>query len=164
MLMILTKQMITYFRTQTSYMNLDLQLQEFKFKTPIYQRWSDMDEAGHVNNAVYLTYLEEARVRYFHEATKWNWQEDGIILANVNMNYVRPLLYNEAAFIYARVSKIGTKSFEMQYIITVEKADSKALVAHGSSVQVMFDYKNNCSTLVPTTVREKLSTFEQNSF
>lgn len=145
-------------------MNLDLQLQEFKFKTSVTQRWSDMDEAGHVNNAVYLTYLEEARVRYFHDATQWNWQDDGIILANVNMNYVRPLLYKESAFIYARVSKIGTKSFEMHYVITVEKEGTKELVAHGSSVQVMFDYKKNCSTLVPDNVRTKLNTFEQKTF
>lgn len=145
-------------------MNLDIQLQEFKFRTAVNQRWSDMDEAGHVNNAVYLTYLEEVRVRYFHEATEWNWQEDGIILANVNMNYVRPLLYPETAFIYARVSKVGTKSFEMQYVITVEKGDTKELVAHGSSVQVMFDYKKNSSTQVPEYVRTKLSTFEQKSF
>jgi len=145
-------------------MTLDTQLQDFTFKTNINTRWSDLDEAGHVNNAVYLTYLEEARVRYFHEATQWNWKEDGIILANVNMNYVRPLLYPEPAFIYARVSKIGGKSFEMHYIITVEKGDTKELVAHGSSVQVMFDYKQNSSTLVPEHVRTKLSTFEQKSF
>lgn len=135
-------------------------LKEFKFKAKVDTRWSDMDDAGHVNNAVYLTYFENARVYYFHQACKWDWKKDGVILANAHVNYVKPLVFPEPAFIYLRTSKIGTKSFEVQYIITVEKEGLIEEICNGSTVLVTFDYKTNASVPVPEHIRQKISEFE----
>ena len=124
------------------------------------KRWSDLDEVGHVNNAVYLTYFEQSRVFYFHEACQWDWKVDGIILASNQVDYVRPVLYPDPTFIYVRVSKIGNKSFEIQYVITNEYEDKKVLMSRGSSVMVMYDYKTHATFPVPDRIREKIVEFE----
>ncbi len=101
--------------------NLEEAIKLFRFKMKLEKRWSDIDEMGHVNNAIYLTYFEQSRVSYFNEYMKWNWQEYGVILANSHVDYIRPLLYPEPTFIYTRISRLGGKSFEVQYLIVNEK-------------------------------------------
>lgn len=144
-------------------MNLvDLEvLKEFRFKMPIYVRWSDLDEVGHVNNAVYLTYIEQNRIHYFEESVQWDWKKVGIILANVNINYVRPLFYPENTFVYMRINKIGTKSLETEHIIVVEKDGKTELVSRATTVLVTYDYQANTSMTIPKEIREKLETYEQ---
>ncbi|MBL7800812.1 MAG: acyl-CoA thioesterase [Chitinophagales bacterium] len=139
-------------------------LGDFKFKMKLALRWSDVDEAGHVNNAVYLTYFEETRVVYFNESVQWDWKKDGVILANANVNYIRPLFYPENAFVYARTIRIGSKSLELEYIVVVENGDKKDLIAKGTTVLVMFDYKSNQSVAVPAEIRAKLNAYEQKTF
>lgn len=139
-------------------------LKDFRFKMKIDIRWSDVDEVGHVNNAVYLTYIEQNRIYYFAETCAWDWKVEGVILANVNVNYIRPLFFPENAFAYARVSRIGTKSFETEHVIVVEKDGKMELVARATTVLVMFDYKENKSVEVPQRIREKLTAFEQRTF
>jgi acyl-CoA thioester hydrolase len=145
-------------------MTVEERIKEFKFRKNVETRWSDMDDAGHVNNAVYLTYFEQARVFYFHEACQWNWKKDGVILANAHLNYVKPLVFPEPAFIYLKTSRIGTKSFEVQYIITVEKDDLVEEICNGSSVLVTFDYKSGSSVPVPDFIRKQISLFESVNF
>lgn len=140
--------------------NLEEALKLFRFKMKLEKRWSDIDEMGHVNNAIYLTYFEQSRVSYFNEYMKWNWQEYGVILANSHVDYIRPLLYPEPTFIYTRISRLGGKSFEVQYLIVNEKEGEKVLVAKGYTTLVMFDYKTKSSFIVPNTIREKVAEYE----
>lgn len=135
-------------------------LSNFHFRMELRMRWSDMDEMRHVNNAVFLTYLEDARGRYLYEACKWDWTRDGIILANVNLDYLKPLYFTDMAFVYARISKIGTKSFEMEYIIARESENVRELVARAKTIQVMFDYRTKSSVEVPDAIRDRLNEFE----
>ncbi|MBS1684200.1 MAG: acyl-CoA thioesterase [Bacteroidetes bacterium] len=140
--------------------NVEDILKQFRFRMPVSKRWSDLDEAGHVNNAVYLTYFEESRGHYFQEACQWDWTKDGIILANNQVDYFRPLLYLEPTFIYVRTTKLGTKSIEVQYAIVNEYEDRKVLVSRGSSVLVMYDYRAKGSVPVPDYTRERITAYE----
>lgn len=133
----------------------------FVFRMPVDVRWSDMDEMGHVNNAVYLTYFEQARIWYFQEACSWNWKENGLILANVNIDYIRPLIFPTPATIRVRVSRLGTKSFEMQYLITSTFYDKEVLMTKGSTTMVMFDYASQSSFPIPAHLREKIVAYEK---
>lgn len=142
-------------------MPLEELLKAFRFRKRVETRWSDMDEMHHVNNAVYLTYFEQARVYYFHEACQWDWKNDGAILASANVNYIVPLRFPEAAFIYVRTAKIGTKSVELQYAIVRENEDgTKTLITVGSTVMVTFDYKTQKSIPVPDYIKERLLAYE----
>ena len=119
-----------------------------------------MDEMRHVNNAVYLTYFEQARVYYFHESCQWDWKMDGAILANAHVDYLRPVVFPNPTFIYVRTSKLGTKSFELQYMITSIVDGKEELTTTGFTTMVMFDYKTNKTTLIPDYLRERIVNFE----
>jgi acyl-CoA thioester hydrolase len=144
--------------------SLEDHLKPFRFRMKIQKRWSDLDEVAHVNNAVYLTYFEEARGYYFYEACQWDWKIDGVILANNQIDYIRPILYLDPTYIYLRTSKLGNKSLEVQYIITNEYEDKKILMSKGSSVLVMYDYKTQASVPVPDYIRERLKQYEPVAF
>jgi len=125
------------------------------------KRWRDHDEYRHVNNSVYLTYLEEARIRYFHEAHQWDWRNDGLILARVEIDFVQPVLYTDPTYVYTRVAKLGGKSFRMEYLLVNEYGDRKKLVTKASSSMVMFDYKENEAYTVPDRIRDLFLQYEQ---
>lgn len=132
----------------------------FSFHYPIPMRWSDMDEMRHVNNAKYLTFLEDGRGRYLVKACKWNWQKQGIILANCNIDYIKPVYFTDFLELFVRVNKIGNKSFEMQYLFIRTVHDEVEVVARATSVQVMFDYQTQQSTEIPLEIKEALLAFE----
>lgn len=133
---------------------------KFRFKMKLEIRWSDMDEMGHVNNAVYLTYFEQGRVYYFTESCQWDWMEVGVILAKANIEYRRPLMFTNPAHLYLRTSVLGTKSFELQYLITTEINGKEELATNGSTVMVMYDYKEQKSMNMPDYLRDRLKAYE----
>lgn len=136
-------------------------LKGFRFRKRVDTRWSDMDEMHHVNNAVYLTYFEQARVFYFHEACQWDWKNDGAILASANLSYIAPLSFPEIAYIYVRTSHLGNKSIELEYVIVRENEDgSQSLINIGTTTMVSFDYKTRKSSTLPEYIRERLIAYE----
>jgi acyl-CoA thioester hydrolase len=74
-------------------------------------RWSDLDTLGHVNNAVYLSYLEEARVRWLDAVLERSPDADDYVLAHVSIDYKREVtLRDEAVLVRCRLERIGTSS------------------------------------------------------
>jgi acyl-CoA thioester hydrolase len=82
-------------------------------------RFKDIDIIGHVNNAVYLTYFEEARITMFKDLIKseWNWQKYGVLLVKNEVEYLRPILRNDEVYIKTQIDRIGTKSFDVSYLL-----------------------------------------------
>ena len=77
-------------------------------------RFADLDMLGHVNNAKYLTYLESARISYFHDVIgdKIDWSTGGIILAKAELNFAMPVMLEDLEVtIFTSCTKIGDKSF-----------------------------------------------------
>ena len=141
-------------------LNLEEEKAKFKFKMKLDIRWSDMDEMRHVNNAVYLTYFEQARVYYFNESCQWNWKEIGAILANAHVDYLRPVVFPNDTYVYVRTTRLGTKSFEVHYIITSFVNGVEELTTTGYSTMVMFDYYTNKSVPMPDHLRQKIKEYE----
>ena len=145
-------------------MNQKIDLSIFKFSYKIQTRWSDMDELHHINNAVYLSYLEDARGRYLHVAAQWDWNIDGIILANANINYLKSLHFLNEASVYVRCLKFGNKSFDLEYVIAgIGKNDEVTLYTQAQTTQVMFDYKANTSIVIPQHLKDRLLQFDRAS-
>ncbi|MEO0138459.1 MAG: thioesterase family protein [candidate division WOR-3 bacterium] len=97
-------------------------------------RYADLDTLGHVNNAVYLSYFEHARVKMFAEY----YQKYGnfhFVIAHAEVDYIKPI-YLETITIRAWVSRIGKTSFTIDYEIYNEKGE---LCAQGKTVQVGYD-------------------------
>ncbi len=134
----------------------------FRFYHPIEVRYGDLDPQGHVNNARYLTYMEQARIQYVHQLGLWNgdsFMDVGIILADVHVTYLAPIHFGQELRVGARVSRIGNKSLEMNYLL--EDAHSGVELARGSSVLVAYDYRSSQTILVPDQWRQIISEFEK---
>jgi acyl-CoA thioester hydrolase len=117
-------------------------------------RFRDLDPMGHVNNAVFLTYLEQARVAFFSEmGAATGLEEMNMIVARVEIDFKAPVRLGQEVEISVRASRFGTKSFDLDYELRVEGE----LVAVAKSVQVAYDYNRREPVPVPAEWREKLA-------
>jgi len=116
-------------------------------------RFSELDGMGHVNNAVFLTYLEQARLSWFGRfADDEPMPLRDVILARTEIDFRSPLVFGETVSIGVRPSRLGTKSFELEYELRV----GERVVAEAKSVIVGFDYEAGRSTEVPERWRQRL--------
>jgi acyl-CoA thioester hydrolase len=122
-------------------------------------RFRDCDALGHVNNAVYLTYLEQTR--FSHWRALWNFGSPdlppdvpGVILARVECDYRRAVRYGDMLEIRMHVAEIGRTSFTYEYEIV--DAQSRT-VATARTVQVMYDYATEKPVLIPDNIRALLA-------
>ncbi|MBA3648958.1 MAG: acyl-CoA thioesterase [Chitinophagales bacterium] len=139
---------------------------EFKFKIPLSVRFSDFDSLGHVNNAVILSYFEEARIRYFEEVitgNKVNWSENGIILAKVIIDFRKPIKDYHNYFVFICCSRLGTKSFDFSYKIIQELNNDIQVMAEGITVMVCYNYKTAQTIEMPLGWKKKVELFEGKS-
>ena len=93
-------------------------------------RFRDCDAMGHVNNAVYSTYLEEARIDVVGSLSAF-------ILARVEIDFRAELRAGEEIEVGSRVGRVGTKSFDLEHEIRA----GERLVAEAKSVLVAYDYE-----------------------
>ena len=134
----------------------------FKQKTPIQIRFKDIDRLGHVNNANHVTYFELARVDYFNalagDDIKIDWDNEGVILAKIEMEYKQPILLDDKVFVYTWVSRIGKSSFDMSCSIVRVVNGVEVEAAKGLAIIVCFNYRTNQSMLIPETWKAKMVT------
>lgn len=139
------------------------QFAAFRFRMPIAIRYGDMDTLGHVNNAKYLTYIEQARISYIRALGLWSGgvSELGVIVARTECDYKLPLTLDDGeALVYQRVSRLGSKSFDIEFVITRGAGDAEEVAAQGKVVLVVYDYQRNATVEMPQAWREKIMTYE----
>ena len=139
-----------------------LDLQKFNFSYPIQMRWNDLDLLGHVNNALCVSYFEIARGGFMLKAVpQWDWPKHMFLITNVNVDFKKELLLTAIKpQMLVRTSKIGGKSFVLEYAMTSQKGDETILHATGSTTQIMFDTKARTTIEVPDWVRKSLESFD----
>lgn len=132
----------------------------YKYSIPIEVRFADVDALGHVNNAVYFTYMEQARVRYLQHLGLMgaDLKDSSIIVAKASCQFKSPLRFGEEVLVYARVSELRNSSFIMEYQLE-SKTDART-VALGRTIQVYYDYQSQRSVHIPDNYREKVALFE----
>jgi len=126
-------------------------------KTTVKIRFSDLDKLAHVNNANYLTYIESARIEYFQEIVgqEVNWSEQGIILANASIDFLLPIhLEDNEVSVYTKCTRIGSKSFDLSYVIAIN--NGLTVASTSSTALVCFDYTKNKTIEIPTDWLKKL--------
>lgn len=128
--------------------------------TTITARFSDTDAMGHVNNARFFSFMEEARVAFFSGLFPDIKPAEAFamfpfILADIQCSFKAPIFCGDKIDVSVNVTEIGTKSFTMTY--ELKNTATKQVVATGKSIQVMFDYKTGKSIPVPQAFREKLN-------
>ena len=108
-------------------------------------RWRDIDSFGHVNNAVFLTYIEDARILFFR---RWKITEmkKSLIVASIKIDYLQQIDHPSDLIVGQKISRIGNSSFDIQSTLFI-KGQSKP-VARSVVISVCFDYKKNKSVPV----------------
>jgi acyl-CoA thioester hydrolase len=117
-------------------------------------RFRDVDGWGHVNNAVYLTFCEQARMAFLSHLGVLTGIEDAtMILARIEIDFRSQVSANEEVEVGVRAGRFGTKSFSLDHRLEVRGR----LVAEATSVLVAYDYAQNESIELPDTWRRKLA-------
>lgn len=128
-------------------------MSDFAYETKISTRYQDLDALGHVNNAVYATYLEEARISYFRDELGLDTDEIATVVVHLELDFEAPLTDPQTVTVGIDVSDIGAKSFTLAY----EIADGGATYATGETVLVWIDRETGTSISIPEPIRAKLS-------
>lgn len=130
-------------------------MKTFTFHHPL--RWGDLDAMGHLNNTLYFRLLEEARIQWFmamnlptHQAAQ------GPILARIDCDFIKPMLYPNTAVLIQTVTQIGTAS--LHHACTIETLAQPGVVyARSTSVVVWMDYTLGRSAPWPQSLRQALA-------
>jgi acyl-CoA thioester hydrolase len=138
----------------------------YRYTKRLEVQFRDCDPLGHVNNAVYITYLEVARFAYcrdaLHFAPAMATGPLSFIIARVECNFRSQARLGDELDVRIRLADIGRASFVFDYEV-VQASDGR-LVADGRSVQVMYDYSLQQSVPVPDDFRARAERFEQRIF
>lgn len=130
-------------------------LSGYAFVFSVEVRFRDLDALGHVNNAVFLTYLESARIAYWLELSgRSGLAGMDMILARVEIDYRSQAGYRDQLEVGVRVAALGRSSVTMEFRI-VER-ETQRLVAESRNVMVYYDYAANRSLPIPDELRNKL--------
>ena len=120
--------------------------------TQVHRRFSDLDPLGHVNNVVFLDYLQEARIRAFLQINYTQFFEISQVMVHQSIDFRRPIMYStEPLTIETWVSSVGNTSYRMQYRMLSETGE---LAAEAESVMVCFD--KDKAVPIPDTLRSAL--------
>jgi acyl-CoA thioester hydrolase len=115
----------------------------------------DLDPFGHVNNAVYLTYLETARLNWFARATGRRLiAEMPLIVAEITITYRSPAFFGEVLLVGTRVAEVRKSSFLLDS--RIEEEGSGRLVATARAVMVHYDYAAGRAAPMPADLRGAL--------
>lgn len=132
----------------------------YPIKTDITVRFADVDVMGHVNNAVYLSYFEQARVAFFKKINNLDLRYMnaksvfGFIVAEIGIKFLAPTFVDQVLTVGIRVAEVRNKAFRFEYEILDKK--TKIVVATGFSVQVSFNYKKQKTFPLPHDLRRKM--------
>ena len=136
---------------------------ELRHRTPLQVRFADTDAFGHVNNAVFFSYLELARIRYFLDVLQPGepFERMPLILARVELDFRSPIMFGEEVEVETRVDRIGRSSIAMSHRMTA--GAERRLVGEAESVLVTYDYEVARPMPVPDEWRAKFAAHEGRS-
>jgi acyl-CoA thioester hydrolase len=137
--------------------------QVFRHRTRIPIRYGDIDMLQHVNNAVYLTYMEQSRIQYAFDVLGWDgdWRALDMILAHTDLDFGAPIFLTDTLWLYSRVARLGTKSYEFEYRFVREHTDGRMEVTTtGRAVIVAFDVRTQQSMAIPDSHRARILAYE----
>ena len=132
----------------------------FRHRTTLQVRFRDTDAFGHVNNAVFLSYLEQARIRYFLDALQpaTTFDRLPLILARVEVDFRSPITFGEEVSVETRIDAVGRSSLAMSHRMTA--GEDGRLVGDSTSVLVTYDYATARPMDIPDDWRTKLTAHE----
>jgi len=118
----------------------------------------DVDSFGHVNNAVYFTYLETIRTKYFRELkARSGIDEMDMIVAKATCNYKSPAYIAEQLDISLGITRFGKKSFDCMYIVNTDKGRK---IASAKTIQVAYNYNTKTTIVIPEQFKQAVIEYQ----
>ncbi len=125
------------------------------FQHPIEVRFMDLDPLDHVNHAVLVSYLEQARWQWWRAYLGGRpFSDEGFLIVRLEVDYRRPILMGEEVQVELRCSRLGRTSFDLAYRVLADGA----LAAEGRTVQVMLDFEAGRPKALSSEVRAWIET------
>lgn len=120
-------------------------------------RWSDLDAQGHVNNVIFLDYMQDARAEFFKSGPASDLLAGGVVVVSHSLEYCSPISYgSEPVEIELGLSQVGAARFEMTY----ELSHCGELKALARSVLCPFDFKAQRPRRLSPVEREYLLRYQ----
>jgi acyl-CoA thioester hydrolase len=139
--------------------NFGMPEEHFHILIPV--RYSDLDAQGHVNNAQFASYMEQARLSYIQHLGLWSgksFTDLPLIVADVHIAYRSPIKLGQVVVAHVWASHIGNKSLKLEY--RLEDQETRRVFALAETVMVSYDYAGERSVPFSSTQREKIASFE----
>lgn len=131
------------------------------FSTPMEVRWQDLDAYNHVNNANYLVYLQEARIKWLQQLpANWYSDECAPVMAHSEINYRLPIEFPADVQIELYVNRMGTSSMTIGHRI-LSSDDATRIHCDGSVTVVWVNPKTGRSVPLPQMIRDVVAEAER---
>jgi acyl-CoA thioester hydrolase len=129
-----------------------------RFRHSVEVRFRDLDLMGHAHHTLPLIYFEEARAAYWREIAGRSGVEDiDYVIGEAQVRFHQRIRYPGRLEVGVRVSRIGGKSFVMEYELRSPEGE---LLATGRTVQVMYDYAAGRSIPIPPELKQRILAYE----
>lgn len=134
-------------------------LTHYTVSTQIIVKWGEMDAFQHLNNTVYIRYIEDGRIDLLE---KLGMSDDmkasniGPVLASIQCDYLAPVTYPDTLIVLSNAKQTGPKKVAFEHKIWSKQQNR--LVAQGSGVGVYYDFTKGKSCIIPDIMSAKLAT------
>ncbi|KTD00598.1 acyl-CoA thioesterase [Fluoribacter gormanii] len=116
--------------------------------------WGDMDALGHVNNARYFDYFQEARIEWLRQLNIGMTEKTGPVVIHVACTFLKPVIYPATVTLHSRIHSLGKSSMMMDH----DLYQDEVMMAQGSCKIVWVDYTKNKSVSLPDEIRRLFET------
>lgn len=137
----------------------------YRHRIPVQMRFNDIDIFGHLNNSVYLQFMDLGKAEYFRQfmpGGRLDAESLGLVIANVNIDFVAPALLNESLEVLTAVASIGCKSLVLDQRVVESGTDAVKAVA--KVTMVCYNPKTGATEAISPDWRLKISTYEGRDF
>ena len=139
-------------------------IRHFRHHMPLQMRFNDIDMLGHLNNSVYLTFMDLAKTRYFQAVLgdKLRWGEIGVVIVNINCDFCAPTFFDDVIEVETAVVAVGEKSLTLEQ--RVYSPDDERVRCRCHTIMSGFNTKTLKSEPISDEWREALEQYEGRKF
>lgn len=136
----------------------------FRHRLPVQIRFNDIDMLGHLNNSIYLQFMDLGKAHYFRQFTNGPLNHDnlGVVVANINCDFYAPSFFEERLEVLTAVISMSEHSFKLEQ--RVVNADTAEVKCRAVSTMVNVDPSTCRAVEIDPAWRARLSSFEGRHF
>ena len=135
----------------------------FRHSMPAQIRFSDVDQFGHVNNSVYFSLYDLAKTTYVKDVLlgRMKWNEVGIVVANINANFMSPIFFMDNVNIETTTIELGNKSFTL--LQRAVDSQTGQIKCECRTIMVVYDLKTQTPMQMPIEYKQAICDYEGRS-